>query len=137
MSDRHAVDRVVLALTTNIEPDEQLIRDVHAEAGTDLEVDIWPGSRLAGFLDDTPEGQWLRSKQFSVAQTRVSAALPREISAKSLAHDLPQTARESIVERSPDTGLRSFANGLQGVGFVIGGSGQAKAWRAGAWPSSG
>ena len=123
---REAVREATVVLTSTVDPDEGLVRDVHAAAGEGLKVDLWPGSRIASFLDGDPEGQWLRQQQFGTLAGRLSASQAREISRQSLDDYLTLVAREDIVPRSLDAALFEFALGAQGAGFVIGESGLGK-----------
>lgn len=123
---RKAVREATVVLTTTVDPDEGLVRDVHAAAGEGLKVDLWPGSRIADFLDRDPEGQWLRQQQFGTVAGRLSASQAREISGQSLDDYLTLVARDDIVPRSLDTALIEFASGARGAGFVIGESGLGK-----------
>ena len=62
-----------LVLTSNREPPLELVvstREACRAAG--LRLDIWSQSRLADFLDDNPEGQWIRRRFFGEAETRLS-----------------------------------------------------------------
>jgi hypothetical protein len=102
------------------------IRDVHAAAGDGLNVDLWPASRIADFLDRNPEGQWLREQQFGTIAVRLSASQARAISKKSLDHYLPLVARRDTVRRRLDAALAEFARMGRGAGFVIGESGLGK-----------
>lgn len=113
-------------LTSTTDPDDQLIRDVHAAAGAGLTIDLWPGSRIADFLDRNPEGQWLREQQFGNRAVRLSASQALDISARSLDNYLPLVERTDVVFRSLDARLAKFARELSGAGFLIGESGLGK-----------
>lgn len=123
---RGTVRAAKLVLCCSIEPDQELIRAVHVAAGGDLEVDIWPGSRIADFLDRDPEGQWIRLQHFGVEAVRLSASQARDIALRSLGDYLPLVPREDIVERALDATLSAFARNSRGAGFVIGDSGVGK-----------
>lgn len=123
---RKTVQGATLVLSSTTDPDEALIRDVHAAAGEGLRIDIWSASRIADFLDRSPEGQWLREQQFGTESVRLSAAQARAISKQSLNDYLPLTARGDMVPRMLDAALAEFAWAGRGVGFVIGESGQGK-----------
>lgn len=124
--NRGTIRKATLVLCCSIDPDQELIRDVHAAAGNDLELDIWPGSRIADFLDRDPEGQWLRQQAFGTEAVRLSMSQAREIAQRSLAGYLPLVPREDIVARAFDPVLLSFALSARGVGFIIGESGVGK-----------
>jgi len=124
--ERAAVRETTLVLCCSIDPDQTLIRDVHAAAGDNLDIDIWPGSRIADFLDRDPEGQWLRQQEFGTDAVRLSATQTRDIARRSLASYLPLVPRDEIVKREFDPALLAFARGARGAGFVIGESGLGK-----------
>jgi len=129
---RGSIDRACIVLTTNREPSEDLVRDVHATAGADEEIDIWTGSGLASFLDNDPEGQWLRAKAFGKSPTRVSVSLLKNLSNQSLEVHRPQFDLQSEITRQADSEVEDFARQDSGIGFVIGESGQGKSvacWR--------
>ena len=123
---RNAVEDATLVLTCTCDPSEDLIRDVHAAAGSALAVDLWPASRIADFLDRHPEGQWLRQRQFGDPAIRLSSSQAREISAKSVADYLPLVSRAEAIPRLLDSSLVRFAKESRGAGFVIGESGLGK-----------
>jgi hypothetical protein len=123
---RDAVRTARVVLASSHDPDETLVRDVHAAAVPGLTVDIWPGSRIADFLDHDPDGQWLRQQQFGTAATRLSISVAQEISRASLDAFLPLVARADVVDRKVDQVLHRFATDARGTGFVIGESGLGK-----------
>lgn len=120
------VDEATLVLTVTTDPDEALIRDVHAAVAGRLRVDIWSGSRIADFLDRNPEGQWLREQQFGTQATRLSASHARAISNQSVNAYLPLVPRSDTVPRALDVALAEFVKAGGGTGFVIGESGLGK-----------
>lgn len=124
--ERGTIREATLVLCCSVDPDQQLIRDVHAAAGDDLLIDIWPGSRIADFLDRDPEGQWLRQQEFGTEAVRLSASQARDIASQSLSDYLPLVPREGIVARLVDEKLSTFARSARGTGFVIGDSGLGK-----------
>lgn len=70
---RQSATGMTLFLTTNRVPDQKLVRDVRfsaEEAG--IEVYILDVSRIASFLDDDLDGQWLRAKHLGIRQVRPS-----------------------------------------------------------------
>jgi hypothetical protein len=76
--------QVSLVLTTNRRVPPDLYTKVQAEgAAHGAHVDIWDQSRLADYLDNTAEGQWLR-RGLGVQPTRLSARLLHELSSKSI-----------------------------------------------------
>ncbi|MBK1650463.1 hypothetical protein CKO36_18300 [Rhabdochromatium marinum] len=123
---RESIQDGTLVLTSTTDPNEALIRDVHAAVGDGLRIDLWPASRIAGFLDHDPEGQWLREQQFGTESIRLSASQARAISKQSLNDHLPLVARGDTVPRALDVALAEFAWMGCGAGFVIGESGLGK-----------
>jgi hypothetical protein len=95
-----------LALTTNQEPSEQLVRDANAAAHQQgIEIDIWSRSRLAHFLD-SPRGQWIRYAFLGIQQDQLSKELLAKLSHDSLmAFQPPGDTPEGWVDRSIDTTL--------------------------------
>jgi hypothetical protein len=66
--------RGTLALTTNQEPSQDLVRDAHAcGAARGLSIDIWSVSRLAHFLENNPSGQWLRQQPLVTGRREAKA----------------------------------------------------------------
>jgi hypothetical protein len=64
---------VRLVLTLNREPSLDLVAAAKASCDVaGLQLDVWPQSRLADFLDDDPEGQWIRRRFFGTLETRIS-----------------------------------------------------------------
>lgn len=123
---RGSVREGTLVLACTSDPDENLVRDVHAAAGDELKIDLWPGSRIADFLDRNPEGQWLRKQQFGTAAPRLSLSQAFAISHLSLGQYLSLVERSEIVPRALAADLVDFAMELRGVGFIIGESGLGK-----------
>jgi hypothetical protein len=124
--ERDASRHATLVICCSSDPDQELIRDVHAAAGPNLSIDLWPGSRIADFLDRNPEGQWLRQQVFETQATRLSAPQARVIAAQSLDDYVPLAPREEMVSRKLDQALSDFARQGREVGFIIGESGLGK-----------
>ena len=121
--DRIPELRLTLILTTNREPPEELVHDVHAAAHqAGIDVEIYPGSVIAHFLDTEPTGQWLRRKYLGVVQTQLSEDLLRELSVKSF--EAGSLDAESWVER--DSREQLAGHWRQPVNFVVGESGMGK-----------
>jgi len=75
----------VLVLATNRSPDLDLLKDVGRQCvATRIELDLWERSRLASFLDNNAEGQWLRQKLLGIQAERLSLELMLDLSRKSL-----------------------------------------------------
>lgn len=116
---------VTLALTTNREPPQDLTRDIETAAkGYGICIDIWPCSRIAHYLDNDPDGQWLRREFLGIVQQRLSKQLLRELSHVSLAA-LPLMAREEVlVNRELDHVIADQSP--RPVAFLVGESGLGK-----------
>lgn len=116
--------KATLVLTTNHDPGHAIVRDVHAAAAAaGLIIDIWPRSRIADFLDNDPDGQWLRRQFLGIEQERISENLLRELAKKSLEAAAPPDDANAWVERELD---RALAARDEGVLFVIADSGGGK-----------
>ncbi len=114
-----------LFLTTNKEPPDKLICDVH-KAGhiAGLDVIIWPRSLIADFLDFEPKGQWIRNYFLGIDQERLSEELLHEISRRSLeCSDLPDDSNLWI-DRQFDQKLEKATG--RDVVFIVGESGFGK-----------
>jgi hypothetical protein len=117
--------RATLALTTNAEPSVDLIREVVQAGGEHgIEVDLWTRSRLCDFLDNEPDGQWIRRSLLGIEQQRLSVELFRELSATSLRIHAPPDNPEAWIPRTLDRALA--ASDRRGVTFFVGGSGVGK-----------
>ncbi|MBW4485397.1 MAG: hypothetical protein KME14_22920 [Tildeniella torsiva UHER 1998/13D] len=118
---------VTLALTTNEEPSEELIRKVAAVGRTyDIEIDIWSRSRLSDFLDNQPTGQWIRRSFLNIEQEQLSSELLHELSVKSL-----EIQRNNLLDDSnawiPRQLDSLLSNALsRDTTFLIAGSGSGK-----------
>src|ERR1039458_2431396 len=121
--------RLTLILTTNRVPGEKLFRDVHAHArSSHIDLDIWDRSRIADFLDHTPDGQWLRHKYLNINQERLSFDLLAEISAQS-ARSFQATLLDNPkawIDRKLDTAIQSRIEGGNVITFVVMPSGMGK-----------
>ena len=117
--------RVTLVLTTNEEPGEALVRAVEA-AGRDreLEIDLWPRSRLCHFLDNQPTGQWIRRSFLNIEQEQLSIELLHELSKKSLEIHSPPDNPTAWVSRALDAILTTSLR--YDVTFLVAGSGLGK-----------
>jgi len=117
--------RATLVLTTNQEPQERLTREVSAAArAAEIELDLWPASRLAHFLDFNPQGQWIRRLFLGIEAERLSGPLLHVLSRKSIeAFRLPDEP-VAWIERDVDHALGHLSR--RGAVFVAGGSGMGK-----------
>jgi len=114
-----------LVLTTNQEPSAALLRLVVAEGrACGIEIDVWSRSRLSDYLDNTPNGQWIRKSFLGVEQEQLSFSLFQEISKKNLIAQCPLDDPAAWVPRELDTQLKL---GLRrDVTFLVAGSGLGK-----------
>lgn len=72
-----------LVLSTNHEPPLDVVADAHRRAAAlGLKLDVWHASRLADFLDDDAEGQWVRHRFFGVPAHRLAWTGMQEIAAE-------------------------------------------------------
>jgi hypothetical protein len=116
---------VTLALTTNQEPAEHLTRDVQATANQHgITIDVWSASRLAHYLDNTPDGQWLRYKYLEFTQEQISSQLLAKLSRASLAGFTLMAPTEGLIERALDHVLTDRSP--QPVTLLVGESGSGK-----------
>ncbi|MCK4691007.1 MAG: hypothetical protein KAT20_04320, partial [Desulfuromonadales bacterium] len=108
----------VLVLATNRSPDTDLMKDVGklCEAAS-VELDLWEQSRLASFLDNNAEGQWLRGKFLGITAERLSLELLFELSRKSHAEYAKRIPDSSMLaDRKDET---TIANRALGAGLTI------------------
>ena len=117
--------QATLILTTIVEPDEKLVRDV-VDAGykRDIIVDIWSVSRLCHFLDNTPKGQWLRAKFLGIEQELLSPDFLHDLSVKSLLLNRPLESPDVWIDRDLHETLK--LNLQRDVIFLNAGSGLGK-----------
>ena len=79
----HAKFTVILGTNQRIDADFQV--KVHKKAEDfNVDCDIWDQSRLADFLDNSPEGHWLRKKYFDIEAEMLSESLLRNLCKRSL-----------------------------------------------------
>jgi hypothetical protein len=116
---------VTLVLTTNHEPPEALIRKAHAVAAqANVELDVWTRARLAHFLDNTSQGQWIRRQYLGEEPQRLSLLFLQHLSGKSVAAFALQDAPQLWVERALDRALAERKR--PGVTFLVAASGLGK-----------
>lgn len=114
-----------MVLTTNCEPSEELVRDAHAAVAVrNIDIDIWSVTRIAHFLDNNPQGQWLRRKHLGIEQERLSRDLLSKLSRDSLNAFRPQDQTEAWVPRHLDHVISAAKK--NGVTFVVAESGLGK-----------
>lgn len=116
---------VTLALTTNKEPPEDVMREAERVAHTHrIVLDIWSRSRIAHYLDQTPDGQGIRKQYLGIEQERLSRDLLRVLSLKSLEAHQPRVQEAEQVSR--DDALSVIESLAKPVGFLVGESGFGK-----------
>ena len=99
-ADRPAL-QATFALTSNREPDHVSLvaaQKLAADAGIDL--DIWSASRLAHYLDNTTEGQWLRRTHLNAPVQLISVALLQHCARRQLDEYFSQIDSAELVERN-------------------------------------
>jgi len=117
--------KVTLALTTNKEPPEELIRETVVKGVSEgIDVDIWSCSRIAHYLDSNPDGQWIRRTHLGISQERLSKQLLLELSLASLQSAPLMAQPELLISRELDNVLSDQAS--RPVTFVVGDSGFGK-----------
>lgn len=108
----------VLVLVANRSPDIELLKNVGEQcAAAGVELDLWERSRLASFLDNNVEGQWLRQKFLGIKAERLSFELLLNLSRKSLnefARRIPNSS--NLTDRKDET---KIANRLLMTGLTI------------------
>lgn len=94
-----------------------------------VSVDFWDQSRIAGFLDTAPQGQWLRKEYLGIAAEMLSDDLLREICYKSLDEYQRQfiSNPEQWVSRQEDHQVERGINKQNySIQLLIGNSGSGK-----------
>ena len=126
--------KFTVILATNQYLDLVLLKKVHKKAEKlNMICDIWDQSRLADFLDNTPEGHWLRRQYLDIEAEMLSESLLRSLCEQSLAYYEKEffTNPDSCVSREVDEkieeGPRSNRYAIQ---FLIGESGFGKSTAA-------
>lgn len=117
--------QATLALTTNQEPSEDLIRAIHAaEEIYEINIDIWSASRIADYLDDTADGQWLRQRYLGIDQQRLSRGLLHKLSLNNINAYYPLVKKDEIIKRELDDKLQDEPP--RPLAFIVGESGCGK-----------
>ena len=105
--------RATLILATNQEPNLKLVGDAEvAGRQKGLEIGIWSRSRLAAFLDQNPEGQWIRSRYLGIIQDRLSRDLLKELSRMSLQNGGLLDDSSLRIERQLDRTLKGVSGNV-------------------------
>ena len=120
LRDTHPGLKVTFALTTNRETSLELRVSVEAWACTaDIELDVWPVSRIAHFLDTDPTGQIIRRNHLGIPVKLLSRELLLEMGKRSIRDHLPRAATGESIDRD------GFILG-RGDTLVVGASGMGK-----------
>lgn len=99
--------RTTLVLTTNQDPGDDIVRLTEDKARAEgIEIDLWSRSRLCAFLDNRPQGQWLRRRYLKIDQELLSPELLRELSKKNLELSCPSSDPATWVSRSFEATLK-------------------------------
>lgn len=128
-SEPSSMVQVVLTTNQRVDEDESLYIDVKMFGlENELELDIWEQSRLAHFLNNKPEGQWLREQYLHIKAERVSRSLLRAIAERT--HELyvrEHAGGEAIwVRRDSTEDLTSACIKSRSAVFLVGQSGFGK-----------
>jgi len=122
--------KFTVILTTNLRLNLELRIKVEKKAEElGVNVDFWEQSRIAGFLDTEPEGQWLRKKYLGIHAEMLSESLLGTLCEQNLANYEKQflTSPNSWVSREIESqiekGTHSKAYTIQ---LLIGESGSGK-----------
>lgn len=117
--------QATLFLTTNHEPGEALLRNVHEEGYKHgVTIEIWSRSRLCDFLDIDPTGQWIRADFLGIEQELLSPDLLHKLSLDSLRQIQPYESPELWADRALDTTLKRTQH--RDVTFLVAESGLGK-----------
>lgn len=114
-----------LVLTTNQEPDLSLFTKAKSAAQSHkIVLDIWTRTRIAHFLDNTSNGQWLRYSYLGVQQEMLSEDLLRKLGQDSLDIHHPMDSPKNWVTRKLDSQLNTCLK--RSVTFLVADSGHGK-----------
>jgi hypothetical protein len=117
----------ILVLVTNRAPPQDLMQAVGAEcAAANVELDLWERSRLAGFLDGTADGHWLRQTYLSIKAERLSRELLMKLARDSrvqYAKTIPASAK--LTWRRDEARLTN-RTAIRGLTVLSGDSGYGK-----------
>ncbi|OPZ87536.1 MAG: hypothetical protein BWY76_00412 [bacterium ADurb.Bin429] len=123
-----------VVLSTNKRPPQAVTKEAFRLAAVaGVALDIWEQSRIAGYLDNKPDGHWLRKHYLGIDAEMLSFPLLRQLSRDSL-----QAYQHELLS-SPDTWIpRDIAYGIEGKGapgnaricLLIGESGFGKSTEA-------
>lgn len=126
-ANRVSANDALLVLTLNREPSLDLVyaaKTACKEAG--LRLDLWSQSRLADFLDDDPEGQWIRYRFFGEPETRLSVSALRAMGEAGPVDLALFDAPAALTPRQAADDLASRLRGGQRLVLLNAASGQGK-----------
>ncbi|AKI02269.1 hypothetical protein IMCC20628_03583 [Hoeflea sp. IMCC20628] len=113
-----------LILTTNQEPDEELLRKVTAIGRQEkVTIDFWTRSRIAARLDIDPRGQVIRNKLLGMKEELLSRELFAKLSEECISAFDAGDNTSARVSRTLDAQL---GLGLGPINFLVGPSGSGK-----------
>jgi hypothetical protein len=125
----NAVFTVVLTTNQRLNAKLVLAAYQYAKAGQ-IEIDIWEQSRLAGFLDTTADGQWLRKLYLGIDSQLLSEDLLRQLGRRSLdayRQEVMLPGQSLLIHRTiVDDLLKEVLPNGPSVCLVIGRSGYGK-----------
>lgn len=126
----HPEARFTVVLTSNQRLNTGLLQKIYKKAEEfKVTCDIWEQSRLSDFLDNIPEGHWLRKAHLGIEAEMLSESLLIELSKQSLKlyeHEL-FTNINSCVLREEDKQIEDkIQNNKCTIQFLIGESGYGK-----------
>ena len=101
--------KVLLVTNQNIDIDLSMEIDKESEE-LGLEYEIWEQSRLVDFLDNKPEGHWIRKECLSIEAERLSDSLLKHLCSRSLVRYERNflSAPESWVSRELDDRIKNY-----------------------------
>lgn len=127
----------ILVLTLNREPPIELVADAEAACQVaGFELDLWTQSRIADFLDDDAEGQWIRRRFFGEPEVRLSGSSLRSIAETGPVDVSLFDKAAALTPRQAALNLTSRLQGGQRLVLLNAASGQGKTivaiqvWRA-------
>lgn len=127
----------ILVLTLNREPPIEFVADAEAACQVaGFELDLWTQSRIADFLDDDAEGQWIRRRFFGEPEVRLSGSTLRSIAETGPVDVSLFDKAAALTPRQAALNLTSRLQGGQRLVLLNAASGQGKTivatqvWRA-------
>jgi hypothetical protein len=127
----HPEAEFTVILTTNRRPSQDLIKEVYRKAAEfKITVDIWGQSRLTDFLDNSPNGHWLRRQYLGIKAEMLSRPLLSNLCKQSLCSyekEFYLTSPSNWITREVDEHVRKGMHSNRcNIMFLIGESGLGK-----------